>query len=258
MNEELNAVWDKTEEKKILVINGSPQGNASGTMRVTNAFLKGIEENSLFKTEIITLSKMNIKPCMGCLSCWGRTDGECVIRDDDVPKIKKKILDADVVIASFPLYFFGMPGTVKVLNDRLLSTMMPYRGEKAVEGEPFQEFRYDYDSKKFLFVSTCGFGEVFPSYNALLAQLDCIFGKGGYQALLCPQGKVFSTPELDERVDNYLEKYTAAGKEFAENGVIGERTITSLQKPIFNERRFKLLINEFWRQERKAGGSNNK
>ncbi|MCD8391583.1 MAG: flavodoxin family protein, partial [Firmicutes bacterium] len=222
-------------------------------MRVTNAFLKGLEDNCVCDTEIAALFDMNIKPCRGCLFCWGRTDGECVISDDDIPMIKRKILEADVVIGSFPLYYFGMPGTVKVMTDRLLSVMMPYRGEKPVAGLPYHEFRYDFDSKKFLLISTCGFCQTLPTYDALLAQYDCIFGKGGYQALLCPQGKVFSTPELSGRVDVYLEKYTAAGKEFAENGVLSEDTINFLQEPIFDERRFRLLINEFWRKEREIG-----
>ncbi len=244
--------WGKSAVKKIYVINGSPKRNASGTMYVTKAFLRGVESWGKCNTEICTLSDMDIKPCYGCLSCWGRTDGTCII-EDAILSIKQKILDADVIIGSYPLYFFSMPGTVKILNDRLLSTMLPYRGERAVQGEPFHEFRYDFSEKKFFLISTCGFGETMPAYQALLTQYDCIFGKNGYQALLCPQGRVFSTLELRERVDVYLEKYTAAGVEFAQNGVISEETLAELQKPIFDERRFQLLIDKFWRDERRRG-----
>ncbi len=241
--------WVCGDNRKIYVINGSPQKNASGTMRVTNAFLKGIESVSKSDIKIDTLSDMDVKPCMGCLSCWGRTEGECVIKDDIV-KIKQSILDSDVIIASYPLYFFSMPGTVKILNDRLLSMMLPYKGEIPTKGMPFHEFRYDLSDKSFLLISTCGFGKVNPTYEALLIQYDCIFGNDGYQALLCPQGKVFSRPEMMERTDAYLKKYTEAGIEFAKNGVLSEQTITYLQEPIFDERRFELLINKFWQDEK--------
>ncbi|MCD7958659.1 MAG: flavodoxin family protein [Ruminococcus sp.] len=244
--------WGNQDKKKIYVINGSPQRNASGTMRVTEAFLKGIESYGVCDIKIDTLSDMDVKPCYGCLSCWERTDGTCII-NDDISEIKQKILDADVVIGSYPLYFFSMPGTVKILNDRLLSTMLPYRGKRPVEGLPYHEFRYDFGEKKFFLVSTCGFGQTIPTYNALLTQYDCIFGKSGYQALLCPQGKVFSTPGLRDRVDIYLEKYTSAGIEFAQNGVISEGTIAYLQKPIFDERRFQLLIDKHWQDKRAKG-----
>ncbi len=252
MENQTPPTWDASAPKKVYVINGSPQKNASGTMRVTNAFLKGIEQTIPCDTHIDVLSDMDVKMCTGCLSCWGRTDGTCVIKDDIVG-IKERVLDADVIISSFPLYFFGMPGGVKNLTDRLLSTMLPYRGERPVEGLPYHEFRYDFSEKKFLFVSTCGFGYTLPTYDALLAELDCILGRGGYQAMLCPQGKVFSTPELLPRVNMYLKKYTDAGAEFAKNGVISPETIKYLREPIFDERRFRLLIDEFWHNERAAG-----
>ncbi len=253
MEQQKNWTWGNPKYKKIYVVNGSPQKNASSTLRVTKAFLKGIENHGNCEIEIDTLSDLNVKPCTGCLSCWGRTDGTCVIKDD-IPAIKQKILDADVIIGSYPLFFFSMPGTVKTLNDRLLSIMQPYHGEKAVEGEPlFHEFRYDLHEKRFLLISTCGFNEVMPAYEPLLKQYDCIFGNDGYQALLCPQGKVFSDPQMQGRTDVYLKKYTAAGEEFADHGVISEETIRHLQTPIFKQRQFELLIQKFWNDERKQG-----
>lgn len=247
---------EKPDAKKIFVINGSPQRKASGTMRVTKAFLKGIEDNCSCEIEICTLSDMNIKPCRGCLYCWGRTDGECVIADDDIPLIKQKFLDADVLIESFPLYFFGMPGALKNMTDRLLSVMLPYRGETPEIGQPYHAFRYDMSEKKIILISTCGISQAMPTYKSLIEQFDCILGKNGYQALLCPQGKVFSAssaPTLNDKIEIYLQRYTDAGAEFAKNGVLSEKTIKFLQEPIFDERTFQLLINEFWRSEREIG-----
>lgn len=65
---------------KILVLNGSPHKNASTTMAVTNAFVKGMCEGGEYESEIINISDLNVTPCMGCLSCWARTEGECVIK----------------------------------------------------------------------------------------------------------------------------------------------------------------------------------
>ncbi len=240
--------------EKILVINGSPQRAKSGTLKVTNAFLNGVKKTKDCNIEILHLSDYNIKPCLGCLSCWGRTAGECVIKNDDVGIIKKKIMEADVVIESFPLYFFGMPGPMKTLTDRLLGLLTAYQGERPPEGgRPYHEFRYNMPDKKFLIISTCGYCQVVSIYDALLAQLDCIYGKANYQALLCPQGKVFSSPGLESRCEVYLEKYTIAGVEFAENGYLSEDTLKYLQEPIFTERRFQLVLQKFWHDEIEAG-----
>ena len=106
--------------KKILVLNGSPKKEHSATLNVTKAFADGMLSTGNYEIEYINLSDLNIKPCTGCLSCWGRTEGECIIKNDDISKIKEKILNADVFIESYPLFFFGMPGTMKVFTDRML------------------------------------------------------------------------------------------------------------------------------------------
>ncbi len=241
---------ERRDTKKILVLNGSPRRGGSATMRVTNAFLRGVTETAPCEVETLNVSDLHIKPCMGCLSCWGRTEGTCVIPDDDIPALKQKILDADVILLSYPLYFFGMPGIVKVMTDRLLSMLRTYRGQKPVVGEPFHGIRYDMSGKRFLLVSTCGYAQTDLIYDPLLSQYDCICGAGGYQALLCPQGKVFSAPELRDRTDLFLEEFTRAGEEFAKNGVLSEETLKHLQEPPFNERRFQLLLNKFWNDEK--------
>ncbi len=257
MDNKKGFAWEKDEAKRILVLNGSPRRNSSSTMRVTNAFLKGVESRRKCDIEIVNIYELNIKPCTGCLSCWGRTDGECVITDDDIPQLKQKILEADVIIDSHPIYFFGMPGTVKQMTDRLLSMLLPYCGEVPVEGKPFHEPRYDMSGKRCLLISSCGFTQTELTYDALLKEYDCIFGTENYQAILCPQGNIYASPHFNERTNVFLEKYADAGIEFAENGVISEETIKALRKPIFDERRYSLLVTNYLNGE-KAAGDNGK
>lgn len=117
-------------EMKILAINGSPKGNRSNTWRLTIAFLEGItiqEENGGAQApeiETLNISSLNLKPCLGCFSCWSKTPGECCIRDD-MQGVINKILWADVVVWSFPLYYFGLPGQLKTLIDRQLPMSPP-------------------------------------------------------------------------------------------------------------------------------------
>lgn len=75
-------------------------------MAVTNAFVKGMCEGGEYESEIINISDLNVTPCKGCLSCWARTEGECVIKNDDMPAVKKRIEEADIIIESYPLYFW--------------------------------------------------------------------------------------------------------------------------------------------------------
>ena len=63
---------------KILVINGSPRGEKSVTLKITRAFLEGMGESA----EIIDTMRVNVKPCLGCFSCWWKTPGKCAQQDD--------------------------------------------------------------------------------------------------------------------------------------------------------------------------------
>ena len=72
----------------ILAINGSPKGKRSNTWRLTSAFLDGIiawAENGRKQApaiETLSVSTLDIKPCLGCFSCWRKTPGKCWIHDD--------------------------------------------------------------------------------------------------------------------------------------------------------------------------------
>lgn len=238
---------------RILVLDGSPRKDVGCTMRVTRAFLRGLVREGEDELEIIHLADCRITPCRGCLSCWGRTEGTCVIRDDDIPAIKARVLAADVVISSFPLYFFGMPGTVKLFTDRMLSMLSTYEGQRPVAGTSFHGIRPGVEGKKFIVVSTCGYAQTELVYDPLLAELDIICGVGAYTAVLCPQGKTLNEPTLRQKIDRFLVKYTDAGREFRETGALAPETVERLRKPPFSQRTFETLLSAFWAQER-AGG----
>ena len=245
------------DKLKILLLNGSPRKEKSCTIRVAEKFVAGIAAERECEIERINLSDCNITQCLGCLSCWGRTEGECIIKNDDIPMLKKKVEEADVIIESYPLYFFGMPGTVKVFTDRMLSMMCTYEGQDPEEGASFHGIRGGLpEGKSFFIISTCGYARTDVIYDPLLAQYDCICGKGNYYALLCPQGKTLSIPELYDRMEVYLEKYVEAGKEFATTGALTEDTVMALREPPFIDRRFKILLKKFWADERAMNPAN--
>ena len=112
---------------RVLVLNASPKGEQSHTMAITRAFLSGFPEGT--QTELLELRHLNIRPCTGCLGCWTKTPGRCVQRDD-MDRVYAAIAAADVIVESFPLYFYGIPGTLKTLTDRCLPYMQPVTGHQ--------------------------------------------------------------------------------------------------------------------------------
>ncbi len=153
----------------ILLINGSPKGSKSNTYRLTTAFLDGIkQERQDICMKELSVSSMNIKPCLGCFSCWNRTPGHCCIQDD-MPQVIEDILWADITIWSFPLYYFTVPGSLKNLIDRQLPMLLPFMEEREGQiGNGNHPYRYDMSGKSTVVISTCGFYTAEGNYDRLL------------------------------------------------------------------------------------------
>ena len=232
--------------KKILVFNGSPQKEQSGTFILTKAFVKGLENVLDCETEYITVSNLNVHPCKGCLSCWSRSDASCVIKNDDVDAVRQKIEDADIVILSAPLYFFSLPGETKVLLDRLLVMLNPYRGQSAgPETQPFHSFRKLDPNKKFMFISSCAWNETDRIYDAVFKQLDLILGVGRYSRLEFTQMRAVHFAGK-RRLAMVQKDFCAAGEEFAKTGVVSQDTFQKLAKPVYSESVYQSILESFW------------
>ena len=218
---------------KVLVLNGSPKAERSNTLNITKAFLKGFPADT--EVEQVNLYKKDIKPCLGCFSCWSRTPGQCVIKDD-MQDIYEKIKAADIVIESFPLYFFGMPSQMKATTDRCLPFMLPYMGNLVEDkNASFHELRDEsMHEKRLVVITTCGYVDEKPMYPALLKQLDLIAGEGHYTAILCPEGELFIADKAKRQREGYLAEITRAGAEFAQNRALSEETKKRIAKPILS------------------------
>lgn len=246
--------FEKDQVKKVLVINGSPNRARSNTLVITKAFLQGLNEDGKLDVEIVNASDLKITPCLGCLSCWGRTTGECVIKNDDVLPLKNKILTSDIIIVSYPLYFFSMPGVMKLLTDRLLSMMETYSGQKAPEnGQSFHGLRYFNPKQRFVLISTCAYTEAKAAYQSLLIQHDAICGKNNYTPILVPQMKTLNDLHNENKLNRYLSKFVQAGKKFREEGTLNQEELENLSKPPFTEGAYKIFLNNFWEEERNKG-----
>lgn len=229
---------------KVLVLNGSPKAERSNTLNVTKAFLEGFPSGT--QIELVHLAKLNIKPCAGCYSCWKKTGGKCVLQDD-MQTIYGKISDTDIVIESFPLFFFGMPGTMKTVTDRCLPFMMPYMGDRVSDSDIcFHKLRDEAMlQKRLVVISSCGYVEAAPVYPALLKQLEMISG-GRHTAILCPEGEIFVSEMAKRQRDGYLKDITKAGAEYAGNLCLSEETIKRISKPMLSEQGYSTITSASW------------
>lgn len=226
-----------------LVINGSPKGSRSNTFHLTSAFLKGMQKaDPDMKTEVLAISEMNIHPCRGCFACWKSTPGRCCMHDD-MAGILEKMLWADQIIWSFPLYYFGIPGPLKTVMDRQLPLNLPFMSRDAKSGG--HPSRYDMTGRKYAVISTCGFYTAKGNYDSVTALFDHLYGRGGYAAVFCGQGELFRVREVSERTDAYLASVEQAGFEFVHGG-IQEDTKKALSRLLYDRETFEAMADASW------------
>lgn len=233
----------------ILLINGSPKGQRSNTYKLATSFIDGIKEKEVVVVEELFINQLEIKHCLGCFSCWNKTPGECVIKDD-MQEVIKKLLWADITIWSFPLYYFSVPSKLKTLIDRQLPMVLPFMSKDAESGS--HPTRYDMSNKRNVLISTCGFYTTEGNYDAVISMFNHLLGEDNYEKIFCSQGELFRVPELSKRTNEYLEYVKTAGQEYID-GKIKENTRIKLNTLLFPKETFEAMADASWGVEKVTG-----
>jgi multimeric flavodoxin WrbA len=102
---------------KIIAINASPNGASGNTGKVLTALMDGAREAGA-DSQVFLLGELTVKPCRSCRVC--QKTGNCVI-EDDYPKIKAAMLEADGIVLASPNYIYNVSAQMKALLDRSFS-----------------------------------------------------------------------------------------------------------------------------------------
>ncbi len=238
----------------ILVINGSPKAEKSNTYQLTNAFLSGMKQAAKeVQIRECTVCRMDIKPCLGCFSCWSSTPGTCCI-EDDMAQVIQDLLWADITVWSFPLYYFSVPGALKNLIDRQLPMNLPFMEEQEGQiGNGGHPSRYDMSGKRTVVISTCGFYTAEGNYDGVRSLFDHHCGPGNYTAIFCGQGELFRVPELSALTGEYLSCVEQAGREYIDDGISIESR-ERLSQLLLPRETFEACADASWGIERECAG----
>ena len=124
-----------TEEKKngkmkILGMNCSPRKvNSYGILKMMQKSIG----NPDVEMEILNLGDYKIKQCLGNLKCQFQEPYECIIKNDDIPFLKKKFAEFDGYVFVIPNYVHTVPGIFKDFMDRCVNWvhLYPFIGKYA-------------------------------------------------------------------------------------------------------------------------------
>lgn len=235
---------EKEEKKmKILAIQGSPRPKASNTEILLLEFLKGAQSQGA-ETETIYLKEREIHSCIGCYTCWAKTPGVCIFKDD-MPELLEKVRGCDIVVYATPLYNYNMTSLLKAFQERLLPLLDPHLIKM---GEIYRHPQRYKMNRKMVLISTCGFPEV-SHFDALRHVFRHIERSGQTPLvgeLLMPGGELLKQQGMKENVQGVLQTAYRAGIEVIREGKVSKETEMEIQKPLVPPDTLAEMANLWW------------
>ena len=165
--------------KKVLILSGSPRKGGNSDI-LCDQFAKGAIDAGN-RVEKIRIADKKIGYCHACYYCRSH-GGECAVKDD-MAEVLQKMIDADVIVLSSPVYFYSIAAQLKAVIDRTVARWTEVR------------------NKQFYYIVTCADTEksaTLTTLNCFRGYADCvegakecgvIYGTGVYE-----KGKIEGTP----------------------------------------------------------------
>ena len=131
----------------VLAINGGSRVKGNSTIML-NEFFRGVRDAGL-EADLVHVRDLNIKSCRGCLRC--NLIKRCALRGDDWKNLSQKILAADAIVFSSPVYFHHITGDLKKVLDRFRSFVNVRLNDDGLIHTPWQTW-----NKKFVLLMSQG------------------------------------------------------------------------------------------------------
>jgi multimeric flavodoxin WrbA/putative sterol carrier protein len=234
----------KGEKKmKILAIQGSPRPRASNTEILLQEFLKGARSQGA-ETETVYLKEKEIHSCVGCYTCWAKTPGVCVFKDD-MPELLEKVKRCDILVYATPLYNFNVTALVKAFQERLLPLLDPH----LIKAE--QAYRHPQRyvvNRRMVLISTCGFPEVshFDGLRQIFRHMERNGDVPIVGELLMPGGELLKQHGMQENVQGVLRTVYHAGVEVIRDGKVSREIEAKIQEPLVPPDALAEMANLWW------------
>jgi len=221
---------------KILALNSSPRGNGqSKTEMMLNALAAGMREAGA-EVECVDLRTKKVKQCAGCFTCWTKSPGTCIHKDDMSRELFSKFLESDLVVYASPLYHFTVNAMMKVFIERTLPILKPFFRQH--NGQTYHPLRNKHP--KVVFLSVAGFPDE-AVFDQLSSWANFIYGGRHTEGrtltaeLYRPMAEFLTVPYFKEKTADILDATQQAGREIVASGKVSEKTLARVKQPMVED-----------------------
>ncbi len=227
---------------KILALNSSPRiKGQSKTEIMLSSLAAGMEEAGA-EVEVVHLRTRNIRNCIGCYTCWTKTPGRCIHRDDMTEELLEKFISCDIVVFATPLYHFTMNALMKAFIERTLPVLEPYLEIKG--DSTFHPLRSRHPAVVVL--SVAGFPEI-SVFDQLSRHMRFMYGRGLIGEIYRPASEAMVMRPFAEAMEDILSAVRKAGAELVGGMKISDETLARITRPLGDRVLMARAANIFWR-----------
>ena len=230
---------------KVLALNSSPRGEGqSKTALMLSHLALGMREAGA-EVEEIDLREKKIRNCSGCFTCWTKTPGECIHKDDMSNELFPKFIQSDLVIYASPLYHFTVNATMKKFIERTLPILQPFFEERGEETR--HPLRHEFP--KAVVLSVAGFPEM-SVFDQLSSWVRFIFGRNGnlVAEIYRPAAESMTSPFFQDKARQIMQAIRKAGQELVQSMEISEKTLALVTQDFVGDKKsFREMGNLFWK-----------
>ena len=234
---------NKGVSMKVLALNSSPRGDGqSKTELLLTSLIEGMRI-ARADVEVVDLRKKNIKNCIGCFSCWTKTPGKCILKDDMSEELFTKWAEVDFTVYATPLYHFTLNATMKTFVERTLPMLHPFF--EIHDGKTHHPLRIE--PPKTVFLSVAGFPEDVV-FHQLSSWVKHVFGKNLIAEIYRPSAELLTVPFCSEKAKDILDATRQAGQELIESNQISQECMARITQPIMGSKETgAILTNLMWK-----------
>ena len=227
----------------VLAINSSARvGGESKTEWMLNHLVHGMREAGA-TVEIIALKDKKINYCSGCFTCWSKTPGTCIHKDDMTRELMAKWIAADLAVYATPLYHYTVNAHMKTFIERTLPVAQPFleaAGEKT--RHPLR-----HEPPGAVVLSVAGFPED-SVFDVLSSYVNFMFKDRLRAEIYRPAAETMTMDHLSDIRDDIAKAVQRAGHELIDAGKVSAETMERIKQPVVkNKKEFRDMGNMFWK-----------
>jgi multimeric flavodoxin WrbA/putative sterol carrier protein len=215
----------------VYAVNSSarPEGQ-SKTRLLMDSLTRGMQEAGA-DVDSVDLRDKKVKNCIGCFTCWTKTPGKCIHRDDMSREIFPRLLEADLVVYATPLFHHTINATMKAFIERTLPIMEPFMERR--------EGRWQHPARRPLpgavVLSVAGFPAL-SAFDAMTHYVNYLFGG--------PEGRLWAEiyrpgaealKRNEAKLEEILDATRQAGRELVTGRQVRPETLQRIQQKITDD-----------------------